>query len=83
VSDEVYREYNGCALSITEISEIIVAGTLFILFGIVAGYRVRRYPDLWGLRREVALLLGWSIFPLFAFLVATYANPPNDVRLVR
>jgi hypothetical protein len=74
-SDKTYLACNGCKLALSEVVEIIVCGILFILFGVLAGFRVRHYPDPWKLRREVSILCFWAFVTLVGFVLGTFFDP--------
>jgi hypothetical protein len=73
-----YTSCNGCALSFKEIVEVIAVGAFFLAFGAFAAFRVRHYPDPWGLRREVTLMTTFAVITLIGFILATYFDPPKE-----
>lgn len=75
----VYVSCTGCSLALSEIVEIIGVGLFFLAFGAVAAFKVRNYPDPWGLRREVTYMVSWALLALLGFVVATFFDPAKDV----
>lgn len=80
ISDPAYTAgCTGCRLSSGEVFEILAAGAIYLIFGVVAAYKTKSYPDPWGLRREISVVVCAAIVILFGFILGSYNNPPPNV----
>ena len=79
LQDPVYLHgCTGCLLSSVLDMEIIVVALIFLLFCLFIAWRVRKYIDPWGIRREVLYMAFGGGIVLLGFILGVFVDLPQD-----